>query len=69
MILSADLRRRIAHKGCSQHFPAYGEDKDILALIQYISDEDKLAKILENPSVIRTPIVRIEKFAEGSNKR
>ena len=35
-----------------------GKDKDTLALIKYIADEDKLEKILENPSVIRTPIVR-----------
>ena len=27
-------------------------------LIKYIAEEDKLAKVLENPSVIRTPIVR-----------
>ena len=35
-----------------------GKDKDTLALIKYIADEDKLEKILENTSVIRTPIVR-----------
>lgn len=35
-----------------------GKDKDMLALIKYIADEDKLAKILENPQVIRTPVVR-----------
>ena len=36
------------------------EDKnqDTLALIKYIADEDKLEKILENPSVIKTPVVR-----------
>jgi arsenate reductase-like glutaredoxin family protein len=28
------------------------------ALIQYIADEDKLEKILENQQVIKTPIVR-----------
>ena len=28
------------------------------SLIKYIADEDKLEKILENPSVIRTPVVR-----------
>ena len=37
-----------------------GKDKDMLALIKYIADEDKLAKILENPQVIRTPVVRME---------
>ena len=35
-----------------------GKDQDILALIKYIADEDKLEKILENPQVIRTPVVR-----------
>ncbi|HKM33867.1 MAG TPA: arsenate reductase family protein [Lachnospiraceae bacterium] len=35
-----------------------GKDKDTLALIKYIADEDKLEKILENPSVIKTPVVR-----------
>ena len=34
-----------------------GKDQDTLALIRYM-EEDKLAKVLENPSVIRTPIVR-----------
>ena len=35
-----------------------GKDLDTLALIKYIADEDKLEKILENPSVIKTPVVR-----------
>ena len=35
-----------------------GKDKDTLALIKHIVDEDKLAKILENPQVIKTPVVR-----------
>ena len=35
-----------------------GKDQDTLALIRYIAEEDNLAKVLENPSVIRTPIVR-----------
>ena len=34
------------------------KDKDILALIKYIAQEDKLEKILENPQVIKTPVVR-----------
>ena len=34
------------------------KDKDILALIKYIASEDKLEKILENPQVIKTPVVR-----------
>lgn len=33
-------------------------DKDLLALITYIAEEDKVEKILENQKIIRTPIVR-----------
>ena len=35
-----------------------GKDKDLLALIKYMVEEDKLEKVLENPQVIRTPVVR-----------
>ena len=35
-----------------------GKDQDTLALIKYIAEEDKLEKILENPQVIKTPLVR-----------
>ncbi|WP_084152866.1 arsenate reductase family protein [Oribacterium sp. NK2B42] len=38
-------------------------DKDTLALIKYIAEEDKLEKILENQQVIRTPIVRNGKLS------
>ena len=34
------------------------KDKDTVALIQYIADEDKLEKLLENQQVIKTPVVR-----------
>ena len=34
-----------------------GKDKDLLALIKYIAEEDKLEKVLENPQVIKTPVV------------
>ncbi len=33
-------------------------DKDLLALLKYLSDDDRDEKILENPNVIKTPIVR-----------
>lgn len=39
------------------------KDKDALALIQYISDEDKDEKVLTNQQVLRTPIVRNGKNA------
>ena len=35
-----------------------GKDKDLLALIKYTVEEDKLAKVLENPQVLKTPVVR-----------
>lgn len=34
------------------------KDQNTLALIRYIAEEDKLEKILENPQVIKTPVVR-----------
>ena len=35
-----------------------GKDKDLLAFIKYIAEEDKLEKVLENPQVIKTPVIR-----------
>lgn len=34
------------------------KDKDAVALLQYIADEDKLEKLLENQQIIKTPVVR-----------
>ncbi len=34
------------------------KDKDMLALIKYIAEEDKESKIIENQQVLKTPIVR-----------
>lgn len=39
------------------------KDKDTLALIKYISEEDRLEKLLENQQVLKTPIVRNGKQA------
>jgi len=39
------------------------KDKDILALIKYIADEDKEEKILENQQILVQPIVRNGKKA------
>lgn len=38
-------------------------DKDILALIQHMSGDDKLSKILENQKIIKTPVVRCGRAA------
>lgn len=34
------------------------KDKDLLALIKCIADKDKLQKVLDNPQVIKTSVVR-----------
>ncbi len=34
------------------------KDKDVLAMIKYIAEEDKMGKLLENQSVLVTPVVR-----------
>ena len=34
------------------------KDKDAVALIQYIADEYKVEKLLENQQIIKTPVVR-----------
>lgn len=39
------------------------KDKDMLALLKYLSDDDRNEKILENPQIIKTPIVRNGKKA------
>ncbi len=38
-------------------------DKDLLALIKYIAEEDRMQKVLENQSVLRQPVVRNGKQA------
>ena len=39
------------------------KDKDTLALVKYIAEEDKLEKLLENQHIIKTPIVRNGKLS------
>lgn len=39
------------------------KDKDALALVKYISEEEKEEKLLENQHIIKTPIVRNGKQA------
>ena len=34
------------------------KDKDLLALIKYIAEEDRMQKVLENQSVLKLPIIR-----------
>ena len=35
-----------------------GKDQNLLVLIKYIANEDKLEKVLETPQIIKTPVVR-----------
>ena len=35
-----------------------GKDQNLLALIKYIANEDKLEKVLETPQIIKAPVVR-----------
>lgn len=49
--------------GMEQLLDADGKDKDLLALMKYLSQEDKELKLLENPKLFRTPIVRNGKKA------
>ena len=35
-----------------------GKDQNLLELIKYIANEDKLEKVLETPQIIKTPVVR-----------
>ncbi|SHM24421.1 arsenate reductase family protein [Ruminococcus flavefaciens] len=39
------------------------KDKELLTLLNYLSDDDKEEKILENPQIIKTPVVRNGKKA------
>ena len=39
------------------------KDKDLLALVTYIAEEDRIEKMLKNQKIIKTPIVRNGKQA------
>lgn len=39
------------------------KDKDLLALLTYLAESDKEEKLLENPHIFKTPIVRNSKQA------
>lgn len=52
-----------ANGGIKNMLDPNAKDKDALALIKYIAEEDKLAKILENQQVIKTPVVRNGKLS------
>lgn len=39
------------------------KDRDLLALVKYLAEEDREEKILKNPKLLKTPIVRNGKKA------
>ena len=39
------------------------KDKDLYALVQYLSENDKFEKVFENQQIIKTPVVRNGKSA------
>lgn len=47
-----------AVKGLDNVIDTDCKDKDTLALIKHISEEDKLEKLLENQQILKMPIVR-----------
>ncbi len=47
-----------ANGGVDEMINPEAKEKDIIDLLKYIAAEDKLEKILENPGVIKTPVVR-----------
>ena len=55
-----DMKEKGLSKG---EFQSVCKDKDLLALITYIAEEDKAEKILENQSIIKVPVVRNGKQA------
>lgn len=44
--------------GIAQMINDNAKDKDLLALLQYLSDTDREEKLFENQQLLRTPIVR-----------
>jgi len=39
------------------------KDRDTLALVNYLAEEDKMEKVLENQQLLKTPVVRNGKLA------
>jgi len=59
---SIDLVKQ-AVGGIEQLIDSNAKDKNLLALLKYLSSEDKEDKLLENPKLFKTPIVRNGKQA------
>lgn len=57
-VLHSENPKAVEDGGLDNMINWEGKDQDLLALIKYIASEDKLEKVLENPQVIKTPVVR-----------
>lgn len=49
--------------GCDKLINEKAKDKELLTLLNYLTESDKEEKIIENPQIIATPIVRNGKKA------
>ena len=49
--------------GMEQLLDEKAKDQDTLALLKYLAEEDKEEKLLENPQLLKSPIVRNGKAA------
>jgi arsenate reductase-like glutaredoxin family protein len=49
--------------GMDKLLDSASKEKDLLALLKYLSPEDQETKLLENPKLFKTPIVRNKKQA------
>ena len=49
--------------GCDKLINEKSKDKELLTLLNYLTESDKEEKIIENPQIIATPIVRNGKKA------
>lgn len=52
-----------ANGGLENMINQNAKDKDTLALIKYIAEDDKEEKLLENQHLIKTPVVRNGKLS------
>ena len=49
--------------GCDKLINEKAKDKELLTLINYLTESDKEEKMIENPQIIATPVVRNGKKA------
>ncbi len=52
-----------ANGGVDRLIDPNAKDEEAVALVRYISDDEKLGKLLENQHIIKTPVVRNGKLS------